>query len=158
MPEIDDGYLLLEHILVPFCLVERMTTSQCYSLVEREVDGFCLGVCYRWSLLKNALSCLVPLVALVDFLDSTRHVLHVSGKDNNSEERNDNVLMMHSSEWTMILCNHHVILEEEVVEVEVVENSNDHDDTALNQSIFLCFHLLSLSGNDEVMENTVVET
>ena len=157
MPEIDDGYLLLEHILVPFCLVERMTTSQyCYSLVEREVGGFCLGVCYRWSLLKNALSCLV-LVALVDFLDSTRHVLLVSGKGDNSEETNDNALMMNSSEWTMIRCNHHVILEEEAV-VEVVENSNDHDDTALNQSIFLCFHLLSPSGNDEVMANTVVET
>ncbi len=121
------------------------------------MDGFCLGVCYRWSLLKNALSCLV-LVALVDFLDSTRHVLLVSGKDDNSEERNDNVLMMNSSEWTMIRCNHHVILEVEVVVVEEVENSNDHGDTALNQSIFLCFHLLSLSGNDEVMANTVVET
>lgn len=113
------------------------------------MDGFCLGVCYHWSLLNNALSYFV-LVALVDFLDSTRHVL-VSGKDDNPEEKTDDVLTMILSEWSMILCNHHVIREEE-------ENSNDHDGTGLNQSILLCFLLLSVLDNDDVMTNTVVET
>ena len=58
------------------------------------MDGFCLGVYYRWSLLNNALS---YLVALVDFLDSTRHV-HVNGEDDNPEEEevSDDVLMMSS--------------------------------------------------------------
>ncbi len=38
------------------------------------------------------------VVALVDFLRSTRHVYDVSGKDDNPEEVNDDVLMLNLSE------------------------------------------------------------
>jgi hypothetical protein len=110
------------------------------------VDGFCLGVCYRWSLLYDTLA---YGVALVGFLDNTHHV-HVNGSDDNPDEKNHDALEVSSSEWWMTPYNHHVILEE--------ANSIDHDGIALNHSTFCLLLLSLLDSDDDVVTKTVVGT
>ena len=105
------------------------------------MDGLYLRVRSRWSLLSNVVLSHLVLVAVMGFLDSTRHVYDV--KHDNPEAVNDDALMLNLSECWMILCNHHVTLEEEE------EDSNDHDGTALHQSFFFYVLLLSLLDNDD---------
>ena len=128
MPETDADCLPLDDILESFCLV-LVTKTVCWlywncSLDEWVVGKTYFGVCCHLNLLNDILLYFVPLV---DVLGSCFPRFHVDGNDDNPTVEIFDSLVMNSLGWMMILCNHHVVLEEDE------KNSDDHDGNALNQ-------------------------